>query len=263
MKRVLAAAVAATALITATPAQAAAAPDPVKALQKQFVAGHGVKISEVTRTESPGEKPQTSRKTGVYAFGESGIVAADLTTRSNYLKSSPEITLRLVIVDKQVYVQGGDLEKRLPEGKTWVHLGSTTNVSASSQPVDPFRPAALKGLLSHARSVKGGLYSGSLTLGQMRKLNRGRGSSLPIDYRLSTGSTGLPSRFRTSSTLNLGGWGRLGDTTDTRYSAWGQKVTIVAPPEEQVIDSEDIKNAELDELMEELQIIPNEALASR
>ncbi|MFI7127582.1 hypothetical protein ACIBQ1_17925 [Nonomuraea sp. NPDC050153] len=261
MKRVLAAAVAATALITATPAQAAA-PDPVRALQKQFAPGHGVKISEVSRTESKGEKSLTFRMTGVFAFGESGVVASDVTMRGRFTKSSPEYTFRFVVVDKQVYVQGEGFEKEMPEGKSWVRLGDAARASATSHPIDIFRPAALKGLLSHARSVKGGLYSGSLTAGQTRKLNGGKGGT-PMDYRLSIGSTGLPSRFRTSSKLDLAEWGRLGETTDTRYSAWGHKVTIEAPPEEQVIDSEDIENAELDELMEELQIIPNEALASR
>ncbi|MEW1838165.1 hypothetical protein AB0392_09420 [Nonomuraea angiospora] len=261
MKRVLAAAVAAAALVTATPAQAAA-PDPVKALQKQFVAGHGVKISEVSRMEATDAAPSTSRVTGTYAFGDSGIVAADLTLRSKPKKSSPVMTFHFLIVNKQVYAQGQGLEEDLPEGKTWVRFGSTANVTGTSHPVDIFRPAVLKGLLSHARSVKSGLYSGSLTAKQLRKLNKDRGG-LPMDYRLHIGPTGLPSRFRTSSDLNFGKWWGVRETADTRYSAWGHKVTIEAPPEEQVIDSKDIENTELDEMLEALQLIPNEALASR
>ncbi|MDX3109480.1 hypothetical protein [Nonomuraea angiospora] len=260
MKRVLAAAVAAAALLTAAPAQAAA-PDPVRALEKQFVAGHGVKISEVSRMEATDEAPSTSQMTGTYAFGESGIVAADLTMRSRPKKSSPLMTFRFVIVDKQVYVQGQGLEKELPEGKTWVRLGGAANATVTSHPVDIFRPAALKGLLSHARSVKSGLYSGSLTSKQLSKLNASK-SGLPMDYRLNIGPTGLPSRLRTSSQLDFGKWW-VRETADTRYSAWGHKATIEAPPEEQVIDSKDIENTGLDEMLEALQLIPNEALASR
>ncbi|WP_433437505.1 hypothetical protein [Nonomuraea sp. CA-141351] len=60
-------------------------------------------------------------------------------------------------------------------------------------------------------------------------------------------------------------WLRMDDAAKASVSTrpiWGHKVTIEAPPEEKVIDVEDA-SATLDEALDELQIISNEALASR
>ncbi|MEV4110857.1 hypothetical protein [Nonomuraea sp. NPDC049695] len=255
MQRVLAAAVAAAALVTASPAQAAV--DPVKALKKQFVTGHGVKISEVARMRSKGEKPEIVQITGTLAFSGSGVVASDMTMRGFRTKA----TLRFLVVGKQLYLHAGEFGGRLPEGKTWVRMGDATNASATTQPVDIFRLRELKGLLSHAGSAKSGLYRGSLTSGQTRKVTGGRGDQ-SFGYRLTIGSNGLPSRLFTDSKVAVDRHLWLRETTDTRYTAWGHKVTIEAPPEDQVIDADEA-DAALDEVRDELQIISNEALATR
>ncbi|GAA3243514.1 hypothetical protein [Nonomuraea helvata] len=250
MKRVLAAAVAAAALVTASPAQAAV--DPVKALKKQFVAGHGVTISEVSRTQQEGKKLEYLRMTGTFAFGESGVVASDITLRGA-LKPSSEAALRFLIIGKKVYAQSAGFKRELPEGKSWLLLDDASNASATTQPIDIFRSGKLKSLLSHAKSAKGGLYRGSFHGDRERQA---------FDYRLSVSSTGLPSRFHTSSKSDYGTLGWYRETTDSRYTAWGHKVTIEAPPEDQVIDIKDAEAA-LDEVLEEIQVIPNEALATR
>lgn len=253
MKRVLAAAVAATALVTAAPAQAAT-PDPVKALKGQFVPGHGVKVSELDRMAIEGKKPTAVRVTGAFEFGKSGVVASDVTL----LEPSKKVTLRAVVVGKKVYFQSDEFEKKLPEGKTWLLMSEAVRANLSFHPIDVLRPAQLKGLLSHARSGTGGRYRGTLTTKQTSKLSGGYfGPS--VDYRLNVDSTGLPSRFSTSLKASLGSL----ETVDTRYSAWGHKVTIKAPPEELVASSEELSAAAIDAMLQELQIIPNEALASR
>ncbi|MEV6031812.1 hypothetical protein AB0L65_11720 [Nonomuraea sp. NPDC052116] len=260
MKRVLAAAVAATALVTAAPAQAAT-PDPVKALKSQFVPGHGVKISELGRTVAKGKKPTALRVTGTFEFGASGVVASDVTIRGSFLKSSEKIVFRAVTVGKQSYIQSKDYEKTLPEGKTWLNIGEASRAESTFHPFNIFQPAQLKGLLSHAKSNTGSLYRGTLTAKQTNKLS-GLYFGPSVDYRLSIGSSGLPSRLFTGAKNSSGGL----DTVDTRYSDWGHKVTIKAPPEELVISSEELDQQALDELLQELrelQILPNEALASR
>ncbi|MEU6777873.1 hypothetical protein ABZ912_01630 [Nonomuraea angiospora] len=250
MKRVLAAAVAATALVTAAPAQAAT-PDPVKALKSKFLPGHGVKVSELMRMVSKGKKPDAIRMTGAFEFGKSGVIASDVTLR--FVEHSKKFTLRAVTVGKQMYFQSDEF-KELPEGKTWVRMGKASRADVSYHPIDLFRPAQLKGLLSHAKSSTGGLYRGTLTTKQASKLT-GLYYGPGVDYRLSVGSAGLPSRFFTSQKNPSASL----ETVDTRYSGWGHKVTIKAPPEELVTSSEEV----IDGILQELQVLPNEALASR
>ncbi|MBE1590089.1 hypothetical protein ACFPOI_03595 [Nonomuraea angiospora] len=259
MKRVLAAAVAAAALLTAAPAQAAT-PDPVKALKKQLVPGHGVKVSELSRSMGKGKKPTALRVTGTFEFGASGVVASDVILRGSFLKPSEKIDFRAVTVGNQAYVQSEALTKTLPEGKTWLLMGDASRASGTFHPLDIFQPAQLKGLLSHAKSSTGRLYRGTLTTKQTAKL-RGLYFGPSVDYRLSVDSTGLPSRFFTGVKSSSSS-----ETVDTRYSDWGHKVTIKAPPEELVISSEELNRQALDEMLQELQefqLIPNEALASR
>ncbi|MFI9589537.1 hypothetical protein [Nonomuraea sp. NPDC052265] len=71
MKRLLAAAVTAAALVPAAPAQAAG--DPGAVLKHQFVPGHGVTISETTRyTSDRPRDTEVTQITGAVEFGASG-----------------------------------------------------------------------------------------------------------------------------------------------------------------------------------------------
>ncbi|MEV0235680.1 hypothetical protein [Nonomuraea sp. NPDC050786] len=257
MKRVLAGALAAATLITASPAQAAV--DPVKALKKQLVAGHGVKVSETDRATSSDHKTDaTFRMTGVLEFGASGIVASDFTVRyvSRKRKADP-MPMRWVSVGRDIYLQS---TSGLPEGKTWVHL-DLRGPLISFQPTDLSRPVVLKGLIAHAKTAKAGVYRGSITQEQVRRLNGKSGTGFA--YRLDIGPKGLPERLITDEKLDFGTYGWMRDAVTTRYTDWGTKVTIKAPPEEQVVDSKDLTGAAFDELMEEIKSIPDGALAHR
>ncbi|MFB4283070.1 hypothetical protein ACBJ59_47760 [Nonomuraea sp. MTCD27] len=256
MKRVLAAAVAAVVtgavLLGAAPAQAAA-PDPVKAVKSKFAPGHGVKISEVMMMWSMGKKSVFIEITGTYGFGRSGVVASDLTLRSVLAKGA---TTRLRTVGTRAYMSGDELEKSLPEGKTWVRMDDLdAGRTPSSQPVDIFRLPQLKGLLSHASSVQNGVYRGELS----RKQANALGGGATFGYRLSTDSAGLPTRLYTVQEPLFGGGG---DSTDTRYTAWGHEVSIVDPPDHEVITADALTDAARDKLLEEIQEIPDEALGS-
>ncbi|MFC4010646.1 hypothetical protein ACFOY2_25690 [Nonomuraea purpurea] len=272
MKRLLAAAAAAAALVSASPAQAAptptptaspvaaqakpvAAPDPVKALKSQFVAGRGVKVSDNLRTGIKGKKFSSSQLNSVFEFGASGIVAADVTQQIRTGEGKKMASTRVIIVGKAAYIQSNMLTTQdLPEGKKWVRLDQPGKLYASNHPVDVFQPAGLKSLITKAKSVKNGVYQGTIT----RKQSKKTPSTSAFDYRLSLDSAGLPSGFRTDQEIKLGKRDLLQRTADSRYSAWGFKVTIKAPAEEQVIDIKDLGPA----LQEEIQELPNEALAS-
>ncbi|MEV4168546.1 hypothetical protein [Nonomuraea sp. NPDC049709] len=255
MKRVLAAVAAVvTGIVIAggTPAQAAA-PDPVKVVKSKFAPGHGVKVSEVTMTKPKGKKSVFMEVTGTYGFGRSGVVAADLTLRSAL---DEKVSIRFLAVGTRVYMSSDAIDDRLPEGKTWVRMDVPDAGRAPSlQPVDIFRPPYLKGLLSHASSVRNGVYRGELSYKQAKKIDGGGA----FDYRLSTDSTGLPTRFHTGQGSLFGG-GR--DYTDTRYSAWGHEVSIVDPPDHEVITEAVLTDTVYDQMLEEIKEIPIEALGS-
>ncbi|TYB59908.1 hypothetical protein FXF51_33440 [Nonomuraea sp. PA05] len=256
MKKALAVAVAAASLISAVPAQAAA-PDPVRAVKRQFVAGHGVKFSETVISESEGKKEVYMRVTGTYGFGPSGVVAADLTLRM--LASKKPSTVRLLAVGRRVYMQTDDLRKDAPEGVKWIRMEDVEGRlrAPSNQPVDIFQLPQLKGLLSHATSVRGGVYRGTLT-GKQGNQIKASSSTSGFDYRLSTGSTGLPTRLRIAVKDPIFTYLTH---VDTRYSAWGHAVTIVEPAEDEVAELDDL-SPELADDLPDFQELPDGAVGS-
>ncbi|SEG99577.1 hypothetical protein SAMN05444920_113173 [Nonomuraea solani] len=253
MKRVLAAAVAAAALLGASPAQAVAPKDPVQAVKSRFAPGHGVKISEINLIGKSSIKLK-----GTYGFGRSGVVAADLSFTSDIF-SRKSSTLKIRTVGKYAYMSSDDVDLRLPEGKTWIRMKGGGRAAISSQPVDLFRPPQLKALLSHAGSVRDGVHRGTLTDRQARKVSDGRGHD-GFGFRLSTDASGLPTRLYTTDKESIS---KAAEYTDTRYTAWGHEVTIAPPPDHEVIDEDAVADAIVDELLDELKVIPNEALGSQ
>lgn len=242
MKRILAglALASAATLVTATPAQAAPA-DPVKALKKQYAAGKGVRISESAVTKVSGTKTDgTVTTNGTLAFGKSGIVASDLRIGgkgASLLSAAPP---RSITVGKYTYAQGGLFSQQLPDGKKWVRYPNTGIPRTGNQPLDIFRPKVLKELVSEAKSVKGGSYRGAITFGRLAKLYGEkvdkRLGKVAISYVLDVNSKGLVSRLRSQYAFDFGLLGKTTSTVNTRYTGWGSKVTVKAPPADQVID---------------------------
>ncbi|TYB59909.1 hypothetical protein FXF51_33445 [Nonomuraea sp. PA05] len=265
MKKALAAAMAAASLMGAAPAQAAA-PDPVRVVQRQFVAGHGVKFSEVMTMKGRDKKPEYLRITGTYEFGASGVAAYDVTARMT-LKPGKLTTMRIRWTGGRIYMYGSAFD--LPEGKRWVSADDDSlgmdKLSPSSQPANIFRLSQLKSLVSHADSVRGGVYRGTFGSKQAVRAGFGRDAGFGpalvsgFSYRLSTDSAGLPSHLRTDRQFPVT---TLQQYTDTRYSGWGDEVKITAPPEEQVEDMDDVLNSTLEETFQEVLEIADDALAS-
>ncbi|TMR98085.1 hypothetical protein [Nonomuraea basaltis] len=243
MKRILAglAMACAATLVTAAPAQAAPM-DPVKALKKQYVAGHGVRISETTRIKVGGDTATSAKTTGALAFGKSGVVAADLSSK---VKGGSALTPeRMISVGGYTYVQGSLYDKELPEGKKWVRYSGGATGTTMNQPIDIFEPKVLKALVSKAKSFKGGTYKGALTYKELGKLYgeniKGTLGKIKLTYALGVNSKGLVTRLVTGWSLDFGVLGKTTGMTDTRYTGWGSKITIKAPAKDVWVDVKDL-----------------------
>lgn len=261
MKRILAVLTLASsaAFIAAAPAQAAPV-NPAKALKKQYVAGHGVRVSETARMSGLGTGSQVSTTTGALEFGKSGIVATDLRYRAKGGLAGLSPT-RTITVGKHSYAQGGIYSEGLPEGKTWVRYPNDMSQRSTSQPLDIFDSKVLKTLVSKAKSFKGGTYRGALTFGELGKLygepiNKALGK-VKINYALGVNSKGLITGIRSEYVIDFGVLGKSTANVSTRYTGWGAKIKVKAPPSDAVIDF-----TELGAETEVPQEIPNGSLNS-
>ncbi|MGP3958563.1 hypothetical protein ACTWPT_21345 [Nonomuraea sp. 3N208] len=247
MKRMLAGVVLATTatLVAGTPAMAAApaaqaAPvDPLKALKKQYVAGHGVRISETSSLKIDGKSASSQKTTGALAFGKSGVVASDLSSRG-----TGSLSNRMISIGGHTYVQGGLYSEDLPEGKKWVRYKGGASGTTPNQPLDIFEPKVLKALVTKAKSVKSGTYKGSMTYKELFKLYgediKGALGKIKLDYALMVNSKGLITRLTTGYSLDFGVLGKMKGVTDTRYTGWGAKIKIKAPAEDLWVDVNDL-----------------------
>lgn len=258
MKRILAGLALTTAAALAIGAPAQAAPvDPVKALKKQFVSGHGVRISETSRTVADGKTLATFKTTGRFAFGKSGVVASDI---KNSLPGTKSLTPpRSITIGGHSYVQGGVFSEDLPEGKKWVRYEGPAGGSSFNQVIDVFEPKVLKAVISKAKSFKGGTYKGSLTYNELAnaygaKLD-GKFGKIKVEYALSINSKGLVRELKTTWALDFGVLGKTSSTTETHYTGWGSTVTIKAPAKSQWIDVSDLdEDSEVPEKLSESSI---------
>ncbi|MEV1198701.1 hypothetical protein [Microbispora rosea] len=254
---------------TSTRAQAPAA-DPVAALRKQFVAGHGVRFVSTGTLSLAGVTAIKYTSNGGYAFGRSGVVASDSTQKSKYSEllkdedddlKDAEKPLRMIVIGSTGYFSGGVYTSLLPEGKTWLRLpGLRPNSSAS--PLNPLDWHNLKAVLATTKAkgpggrvngAKTTLYRGTITLGQLMKANPGAKDSLAaigsnpaknvVSWKLWIGSDQLVRRASASVDLKLKSEGEsftFNLSTDSTFAGWGRKVTVKAPPKSKVAKLSDL-----------------------
>jgi hypothetical protein len=256
MKRIIAGlALGASTLVTVAPAQAAPI-NPVKALEKQLSPGHGVRFFTSTRNVT--NPSAISRTSGTLEFGKSGIIAADRSTRFHRAKGMKQSAWdeyasltpkRELVHGGYLYGRGGDVDAYLPTDKKWIRyrLGYGAR---SPQEVDTFRVKQLKRLVADAKYVKGA-YRGSTTWTELRELNGEEGidgdvGKTRIDYLLDTDSKGLVRRLVSKWTIRVGGGRPDVFLTETRFTGWGAKVAIKAPPESEWIDAKNIADTPQD-----------------
>ncbi|MEU4829593.1 hypothetical protein [Streptosporangium sp. NPDC023615] len=254
MKRVIAgiSMAAAVTVVAAAPAQAAPA-DPVKALRSQFVAGKGMKFTDFSTMTSDGRKSPYLRRTGSFQFGKTGIVASDISSTGIEADGGAGSTgmfapARTIRIGTTSYSSGGSDREKMPKGKSW-HKdpdGMTGGVGGwFGQLVNVAEPATVATLLKGARRA-GSSYSGKVTFGRLAKVSPWFRASLPlrssdktvVTFKLTVNRGGLPQRLTTSHPMtgifDSEGWEGRTITVDTRFTGWGTKVSIKAPPASKV-----------------------------
>ncbi|MGW0802005.1 hypothetical protein [Nonomuraea sp. NPDC002799] len=264
MKRILMGVALATtaALVTATPALAAAPKNPLTAVKKQLAPGKGVKFTERTTITEGNKREVFSRRSGTLQFSKSGIAASDVTGKLNIQLSDlgelpddefgemikamakPERTVR---VGTTSYLSGNIWSSLLPEGKTWFKApkGPAGGLLGSyGQPLNLAETATLKTLLKGAKPTSIG-YTGKTRVGDVWKVSpwlrasllekpSAKGLKSTITWRLTVDKAGLPTRLVTTFSGSVLGSGSGSATVDTSYTGWGTAVSIKAPPAAEV-----------------------------
>ncbi|MFJ2030301.1 hypothetical protein [Streptosporangium sp. NPDC087985] len=275
-----AAALIAPALAATAPANAQAAPasvrtaqtDPVSALKRQFKPHRSVKLAENAKIIGEGKANRAifSRRSGVLEFGTPGVTASDLTEQFSLPGAEQELKnlfgpSRTITVKGNSYTSGGFYGDALPEGKKWLRTkGDSVLLGNPAQKIiDPLEPATLKATLAHTATRRPGgtwdgvrtvVHSGTITLGELYKVSptvravlgakpSATSATLPVTWKLYLGSDKLVRRAVSSWTQSLRGLSSLDITylNDSRYSGWGAKSAIKAPPASQVADFGELK----------------------
>ncbi|GIH90346.1 hypothetical protein ACFFMN_07565 [Planobispora siamensis] len=257
MKRVIAGAVAAVAItsVAAAPAQAASA-DPVKALESRLVAGKGVKFTDITTlVEFQDNRTPFLRRTGSFQFGKGTIVASEVSVKRtseatpdewfSYLPQPGDKPERTIRIGTTSYYSGG--RWRPSKGKTWIKHrdGMSAGLSGEySQQVNAAEPATLKALMAKGKRT-GRTYSGKITFGALDKVSpwarnsgefgrlKGEASEV-LHFTLTLGSDHLPERlvvlYPWPTRDNAAEWEKSKISVETRYTGWGSRVSVKAPP---------------------------------
>ena len=247
MKRALAVVTAATLTVLAGTSPAQAAPkDPLAALRKQLVAGRGVTYTE-NSSAMEGNKPFYQRK-GLLQYGKSGIVASDLTSRFNFKKDPDaekpskeeavkqaiaEVPERTIRIGTTSYTSGYMIGARMPKGKSWWKQSPgwvSGNSAIFGAFVNAAEPATLKALLENG-TRNGSTYEGEITVKELLRASAwtraalywGMEEEMPVSWTLTVDRNGLPQHLtaKVGSALNV---------ADIRYTGWGAKVSVKAPP---------------------------------
>ncbi|MEV0751116.1 hypothetical protein [Streptosporangium sp. NPDC050280] len=270
MKRYIAGLACAATAMLGVPALAstahAQAADPISALKKQFKSGLGVTYVDTTKVRASYGSAVTAQRKGVFQFGASGINASDQTTKLRFKASdiaaisenaseedakvlagltSPE---RVIRVKNTSYISGGIFGQFLPGDKPWLKIpgGALGNTGRLSQLVNPAEPATLKALLARATVKRPTAYSGKITFGELYKVSpwfragvfippTAKQSKTVVEWKLVLGSDLLARKLTTSYSAGaLGAQGGMTLSVETRYTGWGSKVTVKAPPADQI-----------------------------
>ncbi|WP_432929888.1 hypothetical protein ACQPZZ_06675 [Microbispora sp. CA-135349] len=243
--------------------------DPVAALRKQFVPGHGVRFTSSATIDFGGMTTVRSTAKGALAFGRSGIAASDVSQKIDYgalledkdLKGADKPT-RTITIGRTAYTNGGVFSSLFPEGKKWLRSSGDARVGAlrgTGEFVDPLDWRTLKTVLATTKAKSAGgvvngakttLYRGTITLKRLAeiepRLKDGFSASEAksvVGWKMWIGADQLVRKVQTSLTMKL----RFKKTTIevdatnvTSLVGWGSRVTVKAPPKSQVARLSDL-----------------------
>lgn len=267
MKRITAGVVAGLVLLAPLPARAAAdatAADPVAALRAQVVPGRGVTVSLVTRTSPDGRRFATTRTDRIVGFRKGGVVETDDTTTfyssisSEDLKEDTLFPSLLIRVKGATYASGGELTGRVPLDRRWVRSREPRSGAADGT-VDLFTPGTLRALLATASSKGSRSARGVIQASRIpgRPFDGWTGPGERIAWALWFDAQGRVTRLATATSRNAGDGRVPSISTDQRFTGWGARVTIQPPPEELVIEDEELPEpASPSEGAEQIEVLP-------
>ncbi len=190
---------------------------------------------------------------GSVQLSPSGAVATDFTWREIPEPGAEKpASHRVIRVGKDVYNDRGQYRGPVPDGKKWIRRDLSAGLTrymaptASLQPFNVYDPSILKAVLKRSTTtpVSGGfLYRGTISYKELSKVSKG---AAPVDkkgkgtisWRLWADRGGLLTRLYTTDALGAGKDSLLG--VDTRYTDWGFRLVIAAPPADEVIDEKDL-----------------------
>jgi hypothetical protein len=240
-----------------TPAKAAAA-NPVDALRQQFAKKSTVRLDEDTRIKLDGKDLFKYRQVGALRFGKSGVDAYDTKTILKSGATGGDSTIRTILLDGKAYMKSPLYDDILPAGKSWVRTTGAAAGNTSSM-IDVLQPKVLKAVLASTKTKGVGgkvggarttLLRGSITLAELAKVSPVFGAitkslktkkTVTLPWKLWIGGDQLPRRFQSTFLLSSSPLsGDLTMATDSRFTSWGGKVVIKAPPAELVVDEKDL-----------------------
>ena len=202
-----------------------------------------------TAVVSDGKGRNEGRKRrGAFGFDNQGVRSFDIT-----VTGGKEGRKRVIAVGRTSYESGGDVKKWIPQGKTWhmarhqLFLHHSQLLGFDEQVINPAEPRTLAALLKNGRTSEN-IVVGTIAFKDLAKVSPWFASSehrtwsgtTEIRYALTLTSAGLVGRVRSSyAAVKTGRKDLEGKTfyVDTRYSAWGGKVTVRAPDPRTVTDT--------------------------
>ncbi|WP_346111066.1 hypothetical protein [Nonomuraea maheshkhaliensis] len=235
--------------------------DPVAAIQRQRVKGHGVRITEYRTLNSDAISGwgRFEPVKGAVGFGDGKVVASDFWDHQ-----LGEAGVRLVCIGERLWEC--DPKTKRPKGKRWVAIKEPCVSRLETGNLRLDEPAVLAAVLVTTTTTKASdaydgspttLHEGSISFRQLWNVRPElRGSSVrdahadwEIDWRLWIGKDGLIRRAWSKwreplpdEVKHLGaGQEWMGLVKDVRYSDWGMKLTIKPPPAAQTIASGRLK----------------------
>ncbi|MDF5751334.1 hypothetical protein [Spongiactinospora sp. TRM90649] len=170
---------------------------------------------------------------------------------------------RVISLPKATYISHPAINDVLPEGKSWISetgRQALAPTELTTQQINVFEPKTLTTLAASAKAKGNGgtvdgarttLLRGTITYADLYKISpsfrsatgnqrpKGKDAKRAISWKLWLDGRNLPRRL--SSTLEEKyGKIKMVSSTDSRYGAWGVRVSIKAPPKDQIATPEDL-----------------------
>ncbi|WP_218011126.1 hypothetical protein [Herbidospora mongoliensis] len=214
--------------------QGNSSPDPVRALASLLSEGRGVTVAEHQETQVEGDELNQGERKGTILLSPSGVEGFDVTMKTDLMDSAS----RSVALGPHTYQSGGPVGEMLPKGKKWMQWPSEPGKrSPFFSPVLILEPSTLKALLATQEDQKADMRTGKITLAALAAASpafaadeSARPGTLVVAWQMWVDPKGLPIRLVTEYADPKAPLGATTWRSDIAFSAWGEPVTLEAPP---------------------------------